>query len=301
MLLHEVIDYCNAVQGGSFLDCTLGGGGHTRALLEANTSNRVVAADRDGSAVVRGSSSLAHFGDRITIMQASFSELVNQLQHEKFHAVLADLGISSDQLADGRGFSFEDSGELDMRMDERQKLCAGDLVNNLSEQELFVLFKQGGVGREARALARRIIKIRPIKSTAELTTLVRSVVPKQKRTDPATIAFQALRMAVNHEREELVKLLDIVPSLVIPGGRLVAISFHSIEDQLVTKAMRGWQQPESEPALWGGPPSTVKSLGTLLTRKAVVPSQAEIDQNPRSRSARMRVFEFGSSSCDSAG
>lgn len=290
----EVLEYLRADKGGTFLDCTVGGGGHALAVLAANSENSLVGIDRDERAVARSTARLEHFGPRAEITQAPFASAAWRFAGRKFDGVLADLGLSSDQLREGRGFSFSDTGELDMRMDQGATLTAGQIVNGFSESDLFRVLKQGGVGKEARIAARAIVAARPVNSSRELADLLSSALARytlKKKVHPATVVFQAIRMAVNDEISQLQSFLQDVPSLMGPGGRLVVISFHSLEDKLVARTMRDWSCGEFS-ALWPG--STRRSsIGELLTRKAVTPGADEIDRNPASRSARLRAFAFG--------
>lgn len=287
---------------GVFLDCTLGGGGHSEALLQAHRGNRVRAFDRDTRAIDRTRDRLACYGARFTVSQASFAEITMKVAGEKFDGILADLGMSTDQLFEGRGFSFQDDSALDMRMDETQDLTAEEVLNNYSERELVVMFKQGGLEKAAKPMASAIVRDRPLSSTRQLVDLAAAVLSRfQKRSrdresgrresHPATVVFQALRMEVNQELAQIRSLMSALPELIKPGGRAAIISFHSLEDKEVARVMRLWAQGSTLPArLQTGreePP-----LGRLLTRKAIVPSEDEVGRNPASRSARMRVFEF---------
>ena len=294
VMLAEVLEGLNATKGGRFLDCTLGGGGHTRAILDSNPSNQVYAIDRDVVAVERAEKELEKeiSTGRLVVKHSAFSGLEFCEGLGEFDGVLADLGISSDQLGDKRGFSFNDTGALDMRMDMTATRSAKEVVNETSEQELYAILKKGGVGVEARAVAHEIVKARPLTTTAELASAVhRGATGKtNKGFDSATVTFQAIRIEVNQELNEIKRLLGIVPSLLKVAGRLVVISFHSLEDKIVAKQMRDWTSPSSAPANWPGLKS-VKPLGKLLTKKALFPSEEEIARNSRSRSARLRIFE----------
>jgi len=292
----EVVELLGAAEGGDFLDCTLGGGGHTQAILEANPANRVTALDRDTRAVERVRGRLADFSARLTVTHAPFSRAGELFAAESFDGVLADLGLSTDQLREGRGFSFADTGPLDMRMDESVGGSAAELVNTLPERELFVILKRGGAGSEARAVARAIVRARPIATPAQLAEVVaaaaRPFVGHDKHIHPATVVFQAIRMAVNDELGEIERLLGAMPRLVRRNGRAAVITFHSLEDRLVTQTMRRWQGGGEFSALMPGRDLPAASLGELVTRKPILPSAGEISQNPSARSARLRVFRF---------
>ncbi len=291
VLLSESREFLRASEGGSFLDCTLGGAGHTQALLDASSEVTVAAFDRDPKALARAEAFLTEYGDRVEVAQAAFSELAQRCQGRTFRGMLADLGVSTDQIREERGFAFQDSS-LDMRMDPTSGVSARVLLNGATEQELYVIFKKGGVGNEARKVAREIVAQRPIESADQLAKLVvRCGGAKDKKTHPATVVFQALRIAVNHEFEEIDALMQAAPSLVEKGGRLVVISFHSLEDKAVTRVMREWDSGGSAPANYPGAVRHERK-GRLLTKKAVFPTEQEIERNPSARSARMRVFEF---------
>ena len=295
VMLSEVVDALGAKNGGMFLDCTFGGGGHTRAILDANPDSWVVALDRDSRALERGLRWAGQYGDRLDLVHAPFSKVSEATSGRVFDGVLADLGLSTDQLVEGRGFSFADSSALDMRMDESQGITAADFVNTSSEREIFLALAEGGVGKNARALARTLVFHRPFASAKELADAVKaSQLGKrsESRVHPATVVFQALRMRVNDELGEVQKLLDEAPKVVKPGGRLAVITFHSIEDKAVTSCMRKWESAGSYPANWRGIRAE-KRLGRMVNRDVVEPSEDEVARNPASRSARLRVFEFG--------
>lgn len=299
VLLDQVLIAMKAHEGGRFLDCTFGGGGHTRAILEANPSNQVVALDRDARAVERAKDLKANFAERFSIYKMRFGQINNEKNRElisgKFKAVLADFGMSTFQINEQRGFSFKDDQALDMRMDaDEDRQNAQDIINNSSEKELLEIFWKGGVAKDAKAFCRAIIKARPVTSAKQLARIIDELVPVHKRqgAHPATVVFQALRIAVNQEFEEIEALIKIAPGLVEVGGRLALISFHSLEDKIVAQRMRKWEQPESMPANWPGINQRAKSLGRMLSKKAIRPSEAEIESNPASRSALLRVFEF---------
>lgn len=305
VLLEEVVSYLRAEQGGQFLDCTFGGGGHTRALLAAHPSNRVVACDRDAAALQRGAQQFAK-ESRLILYKSAFADfyscfdqispvLGGPLEREacRFDGVVADLGLSTDQLKGGRGFSFEDSACLDMRMDREAPRSAYEVVNESEPRELTVILKRGGVGEDARRIVQAIVAARPVESARDLASIVERAVPRRKKSGahPATVVFQALRIEVNQEIQQIEKLLAAVPKMIKPGGRLAVIAFHSLEDKLVAGQMRRWADPDTTPARWRSADAP-KGLGKLLTKKALTPSAAEISRNPSSRSALLRVFEF---------
>jgi 16S rRNA (cytosine1402-N4)-methyltransferase len=294
VLLKECVEQLRVGQGGMFLDCTFGGGGHTRAILDANPDAWVIALDRDQRALERGAQWAGRYGDRLELIHAPFSDVLSSVSFRGFDGVLADLGMSTDQLREGRGFSFADEGPLDMRMDESVGPSAQDFLNTASEREIFVALAQGGVGVMAKQLARILAAKRPFSSARELADVVKaSQLGKrsESRVHPATVVFQALRIWVNQEIDQIESFLEAVPQLVKPGGRLAVITFHSIEDKLVAHRMRTWESAGSYPASWRGPREERK-IGRVWPKKPILPSDHEVEMNPASRSARLRVFEF---------
>ncbi len=279
VMLAEVLDGLAPQPGGVFVDGTLGGGGHTRALAErVGTGGTIICLDRDPAAVEAASKHLADLPLRA--LQANFCDLPEVLAETGIAAVdgiLLDLGLSSNQLADNeRGFSFSSSGPLDLRFNPMQGKPAWRLIERLSAEHLADLIFQFGEERYSRRIARAIVERRkenPVHTSAELAELVRRCVPRSRheRIDPATRTFQALRIAVNDELKSLEIALRRLPDCLRPGGRMAVISFHSLEDRQVKEAFR------DDPRL------------TALTRKPVTASDAETAANPRSRSAKLRV------------
>jgi 16S rRNA (cytosine1402-N4)-methyltransferase len=261
--------------GGQYLDATAGGGGHSRLILEADSSTTLVAIDQDATAIAAAQANLTEFGDRVSYWHGNFAEF--KPVGAAFQGILADLGVSSVQLDVGdRGFSFRQSAPLDMRMDPRQALTAADIVNHWDETELANLIYTYGEERLSRRIARTIVERRPFHTTTDLAEAIAYCVPRSYRygrIHPATRTFQALRIAVNRELEVLETLLADAPRWLAPGGRLVVISFHSLEDRLVKHTLK------ASPNL------------RVITKKPVVATAAEIDQNPRARSAKLRVAE----------
>jgi 16S rRNA (cytosine1402-N4)-methyltransferase len=281
VLADEVLRWLDPQPGHIVVDGTLGGGGHARLMAErvGENSGYVLALDRDPAALAAAEKNLA--GLPIKIAQANFSELpavLDELAIDQVDAVLLDLGLSSDQLADeSRGFSFDSSGPLDLRFNTSEGESAARLLARLTERELADLIYQFGEERLSRRIARRIVQRRverPIETAAELAAVIRRTVPRSlDGIDPATRTFQALRIAVNQELESLDTALRVIPARLRPGARLAIISFHSLEDRRVKEAFR------NDPRL------------TPLTKKPIRASAAEAARNPRSRSAKLRIAE----------
>ncbi len=296
VLLDEAVAALAPREAALYLDGTFGAGGYSRALLEAAPC-RVIAIDRDPAAIARGARMASLYGGRLTIIEGRFGDmeaLLARLGAGEVAGIVLDLGVSSPQLDDAaRGFSFRSDGPLDMRMGSEGPTAA-DLVNTLSETALADLIYIYGEERFSRRIARAIVAARskaPLTRTGELAALVRAVVPASGGIDPATRTFQALRMEVNDEMGELEHALLAAERLLAPGGRLVIVAFHSLEDRRVKEFLR--QRSEMAPrgsrhlpAAPGPAPSF-----RLLTRKPVVPSAAETARNPRARSARLRAAE----------
>jgi 16S rRNA (cytosine1402-N4)-methyltransferase len=299
VLRDEIVELLKSKDGGLFLDCTLGGGGHSKAILDSNPENELVALDRDERAVTRAASLLREYSGRLTVLRSRFGEAEAAVgeRRGKFTGIVADLGLSTDQLRENRGFSFNDNSTLDMRMDESQPVTAAAIVNEIEEGELYRILRRGGVGPEARQVVKAIVRGRPFATTKQFAEAVneclRGRVKPGKKVSPATVVFQAIRIAVNDEFGELEALLSAAPRLAAKGGRLAVITFHSLEDRLTASTMREWEAGDDAPASWRGARRSA-SIGTLVTKKAVTPSEEEMERNASSRSARLRVFEFGS-------
>ena len=286
--------------GGLFVDATLGLGGHTELILQASPLNRVIGFDRDAEAIALAKARLAEFGERFDAMHCDYRQIKSVLQERKIESVtgvLADLGVSSFQFDEPeRGFSFKSDSPLDMRMDRSQRETAADLVNELSESELADVIYEFGEERAARRIARLIVAERAkgaIKTTAQLANLVVRAVHQKGhwRIHPATKTFQALRIAVNRELDELDQFVADAIEVLKPGGRLAIITFHSLEDRIIKQAFRFQSGhcvcPPSQPVCQCG---TAKRVN-VLTRKAIQPTDAEIAVNPRARSAKLRACQ----------
>ncbi|MGD1858974.1 MAG: 16S rRNA (cytosine(1402)-N(4))-methyltransferase RsmH [Leptolyngbyaceae cyanobacterium] len=258
-----------------FLDATVGGGGHSDLLLQSDTQIQLVALDQDTIALQAAQQRLAKYRDRVTFYHTNFGKFTPDGQ--KFAGILADIGVSSAQLdTPERGFSFRQTAPLDMRMNQQQTITAADIVNHWDETNLANMIYAYGEERLSRRIARKIVERRPWQTTTELAEAIAQCVPpkyRYGRIHPATRTFQALRIAVNAELEVLKTFLAIAPDWLVPGGRLVIISFHSLEDRIVKHAFRQDDRLR------------------IITKKPIVATEEEIQANPRSRSAKLRVAE----------
>ena len=296
VLLAETLATLAPRDAATYVDGTFGAGGYSRALLAAARC-RVIAIDRDPDAVARGGALTREHPGRFTVLEGRFGEMEALLAPLGISAVAGialDLGVSSPQIEEpGRGFSFRADGPLDMRMG-RSGATAADLVNSLSESDLANLIYIYGEERFARRVARAIVAARreaPLTRTAELARIVRTVVPVSGGIDPATRTFQALRIEVNDELGELERALLAAERLLAPGGRLAIVSFHSLEDRKVKEFLRERSAAAPKGSRHRPAPPTAVPSFRLLTRKPVTPGAAEIERNPRARSARLRAAE----------
>ncbi len=299
VMVVEALAGLRAKPGGRYADGTLGGAGHAAAILEATgPGGWLFGCDRDGAAVEAARLRLAAFAGRFEIRRGNYADLAEMVEPGSLDGVLLDLGVSSAQLDEaGRGFSFQREGPLDMRMDTRQGVTAAELVNHLDAGELAKIFRELGGEPQARRLARAIEAERrraPFKTTGQLAALVERLAPRRgKRTHPATAVFQALRMAVNDELGSLERGLAAALTVLKPGGRLVVISFHSREDRLVKEFGRARARDYEFGGVVDVPELRRPKAAELrrAQRRAVKPGAAELADNPRSRSAQMRVME----------
>ncbi len=281
----EVLQHLRPEQGGLFVDCTVGLGGHSRALLEAGAT-RVIGLDRDPDALALARETLAPWGDRVELVHADYraiDEVLDRRQIAQIDGALADLGVSSLQFdAPGRGFSFQRDEPLDMRMDRSGGDTAADLVARSTERDLADAIFQYGEERVSRRVARAIVEARhdaPVVTTGRLASIVRRAIPRRgrMRIDPATRTFQALRIWVNRELDGLDRFVEAAVRRLRGGARLVVITFHSLEDRIVKHTLRALQQRDA--------------LVQVLTKKPIVPRDEEVERNPRARSAKLRVAE----------
>jgi 16S rRNA (cytosine1402-N4)-methyltransferase len=288
VLLKEAIDFLNVRRGGTYIDATVGLGGHSYEIAKRlGAPGHLIGLDKDPAALEIAGSRLRSSGvgeadwPTVTLLHRSFAEIAKGQRAAMIDGILADIGVSSLQLHDAaRGFSFQADGPLDMRMDPRSERTAEQVVNHLDERELADVIYEFGEERRSRRIARAIVRSRPIRSTAHLADVIsaaaRPMNSESRRIHPATRTFQALRIFVNRELDDLRALLAAAPRILKPGGRVVVISFHSLEDRIVKDAFR-------EGAKQG--------YFSLLTKKPVTATEEESDRNPRARSAKLRAAE----------
>ena len=287
VLLHEAIDFLRVRPNGTYVDCTLGFAGHAEAALRRlGPQGHLIGFDRDPEAMELAKARLEQVRDelgsqaaRMTLIGEAFSSISRHVQPASVDGLLADFGVSSLQLDEAhRGFSFQADGPLDMRMDTRSGPTAEQVVNEMNERELANLIYENGEERRSRTVARAIVRGRPVTSTGQLARIVASAVPAMihGHIHPATRTFQALRIYVNRELDEIRDLLEAAPNLLKTSARLVVISFHSLEDRIVKDSLREGAH---------------KGIWEILTRKPVTASEEEMDRNPRARSAKLRAAE----------
>jgi 16S rRNA (cytosine1402-N4)-methyltransferase len=292
VLLKEAIEFLNVRAGGTVVDCTLGMAGHSAGIAKLlGPKGHLIGFDRDPEALELARTRLGQVSEelggqapKVTLVGEAFSSLARHVEPASVDGILADFGVSSLQLDEvRRGFSFMADGTLDMRMDTRQGPTAAQVVNEASERELADLIYEYGEERRSRRIARAIVRGRPVTTTGQLARIVTSAVPamKQDRIHPATRTFQALRIYVNRELDEIRALLEAAPTLLKPSGRLVVISFHSLEDRIAKDSLREGAH---------------RGIWEILTKKPAVAGEEEMDRNPRSRSAKLRAAEKAATS-----
>ena len=301
VLLNECIDNLNIKADGIYVDGTMGMGGHSFEIASRLTTGRLICIDRDPVAIERAGKRLAPFGDKVTVVHGNFSdtsEILDGLGITGVDGMLFDLGVSSPQLDEiERGFSYMGDAPLDMRMNSEDALKASDIVNTYSEDSLNRIFRDYGEERYARRISNAIVRYReekPIETTLELVSIIKSALPSaalREKQHPAKRCFQAIRIAVNDELGAVAHMMETVPDKLNIGGRLCVISFHSLEDRIVKSGIaareNGCTCPREAPVCTCGFVQTLRSV----SRKPILPSEKELEENPRSRSAKLRIAE----------
>lgn len=292
VLLNEVIEYLNLKQGGKYIDATVGYGGHSSCILKKIGKEGVLFAfDQDDEAIAYSTKRLNEIGDNFTIFKSNFVNMKKYV-NEKVDGILFDLGVSSPQLDDGeRGFSFHKDAVLDMRMDKSNSLDAKKVVNEYSYNDLVRIFYKFGEEKYSKSIASAIIKTRPINTTLELAEVIKSSVPisYRNKSHPARKVFQAIRIEVNHELDILESSLNDAFDLLNVGGRLVVITFHSLEDKIVSNVFKKLCSDDESTKKLPFVPEELKAKAKMIVK--LTPSEKEIDENNRSRSSKLRVIE----------
>lgn len=303
VLLEETIEYLNIRPQGVYVDGTLGGGGHASCVCShLGERGRFLGIDQDEDAIKAARARLAPYGDKVSIVRSNYEQMKDVLADAGIFGVdgiVLDLGVSSYQLDDPeRGFTYRNpEAPLDMRMDRRQELTARDIVNTYEERELFHIIRDYGEDRFAKNIAKHIVNARrkkPIETTGELTEVIKAAIPARVRMTgghPAKRTFQAIRIALNRELTVLENSLDEMIAYLNPGGRICIITFHSLEDRIVKERFRRNENPCTCPDDFPVCVCGAVSMGRVITKKPVLPTEAEIEKNPRSKSAKLRVFE----------
>lgn len=302
VLLEETIEGLEIKPDGIYVDGTLGGGGHSSHIAAKLTAGgRLIGIDQDEAAIKAAGERLAPFGDKVTIVRSNYrntAEVLKGLGIDKIDGMMLDLGVSSYQLdTQERGFSYRFDTALDMRMDTRQTLTAKDIVNGYDEMELFRVIRDYGEDKFAKNIAKHIVKARqekPIETTGELNEIIKAAIPAKMRAEgghPSKRTFQAIRIECNKELEVLKESLEELIELLNPGGRLCIITFHSLEDRIVKTAFKQAENPCTCPSNFPVCVCGKKSKGKVITGKPVLPSEEELAENSRSKSAKLRIFE----------
>ena len=303
VLLNEVIESLNIKADGYYVDGTLGGGGHALEVVKRLESGKLIGIDRDSDAIKAATQRLNDYINNVIIIRDNYVNIENILKREnidKVDGIYIDLGVSSYQLDTAeRGFTYRFDAPLDMRMDDRNELKASDIVNDYSESELFHIIRDYGEDRFAKNIAKHIVEYRNkkrIETTFELVDIIKASIPMKIQVTgghPAKRTFQAIRIELNKELEVLTDSLNVMIDLLKPGGRLSVITFHSLEDRIVKQAFKKAESPCVCPKKFPVCVCGNKSKGRVITRKAILPSEEELEENSRSKSAKLRVFEKG--------
>ena len=302
VMLNETIEQLNIRPDGIYVDGTLGGAGHSSEIAKRLTTGRLIGIDQDADAIAAASERLKDYKDKVTIVRSNYAqmkEVLHNLGIEKVDGILLDLGVSSFQLdTPERGFTYRsEDAPLDMRMDDRQKLTARDIVNEYSEMELFRIIRDYGEDRFAKNIAKHIVRAReqkPIETTGELNAIIKGAIPMKVQVTgghPSKRTYQAIRIELNHELDVLRDNLDDMIELLNDGGRCCIITFHSLEDRIVKSAFKKNENPCTCPSNFPVCVCGNKSRGHVVTRKPILPSEKELEENSRSKSAKLRVFE----------
>ena len=302
VLLDETIDGLDIKPDGIYVDGTLGGGGHSYEILRRlSPKGRLIGIDQDGEALKAAGERLKKFENQITLVRSNYCEIdkvLKELNVEKVDGILLDIGVSSYQLDNlERGFSYKSDAPLDMRMDTRQELTATDVVNTYSENELFKIIKDYGEDKFAKNIAKHIVlarKEKPLETTKELSEVIKRAIPMKvqaKGGHPAKKTFQAIRIEVNQELTVLKESIDKMIDLLKPNGRICIITFHSLEDRIVKTKFRENENPCTCPPNFPVCVCGKKSKGKVITRKPIIPSEDEIEENKRAKSSKLRIFE----------
>ena len=302
VLLNETIDGLNIKPDGIYVDGTLGGGGHAYEVCRRlGEKGSIIGIDQDAAAIEAASARLKDFGEKVTIVRSNYCDMKSKLHElgiDKVDGIVLDLGVSSYQLDTAeRGFSYREDAPLDMRMDTRQKMTARDIVNDYTEADLYRVIRDYGEDKFAKNIAKHIVQaraVKPVETTAELSEIVRASIPmkfQKKSGHPAKRTFQAIRIELNRELDVLRDSLDDMIDLLNPGGRLCIITFHSLEDRIVKSAFRKNENPCTCPPDFPVCVCGKKSKGSIITKKPILPSEEELEDNSRSKSAKLRIFE----------
>lgn len=305
VLLEETIDSLMVKPDGIYVDGTLGGGGHASEVCRRlGEGGRLIGIDQDADAIRAASERLKPYGDHVTVVRSNYvnvAQILSDLGIEKVNGIYLDLGVSSYQLDTAeRGFTYRDeNAPLDMRMDQRNTKTAADIVNTYTESDLYRIIRDYGEDKFAKNIAKHIVKRReekPIETAGELTEVIKAAIPMKVRATgghPAKRTFQAIRIELNQELEVLKNSIDTMIDLLAPGGRLSIITFHSLEDRIVKNRFRTNENPCICPPGFPVCMCGKKSKGKVITRKPILPSEVEMEENPRAKSAKLRVFERG--------